>query len=118
MKKKNINLLKETEWPASFPDRCANCENLYDPEFSHEIGPGKLARALRIAALILPAITLPLIILPKFKATPVLILTVFLVGTLIILSHLIPKKSRLHCHNCNSSEYLDPPNTWSHHGDN
>lgn len=114
MKRPKKNLLLPLEWPSFLPTRCDRCDNLYEPRFSLTIGSCRLGRFLRTSALWMPLIALPLWLPVRIRPLHFL-MAIFLPSIMLfILAHLLPKKARLHCHNCRKTEYFNPPESWHH----
>lgn len=114
MKERNKNLLLTPEWPTHFPERCEKCENRYDPILSLELGPGRLGRFMKFIALWLPLAAIPIFLPARIR--PLHFLTAVFLPSLIvfIFGNLLPKKTRLHCHNCGKTEYYNPPDSWDY----
>ena len=114
MKERNKNLLLTPEWPTHLPERCEKCENRYDPILSLELGPGRLGRFMKFIALWLPLAAIPIFLPARIRPLHFLI-AVFLPSLIVfIFGHLLPKKTRLHCHNCGKTEYYNPPDSWEY----
>lgn len=114
MKTPKKNLLLPLEWPAFLPTRCERCDNLYEPRFSLSIGPCRLGRALKPVALWMPVVSFTMALPGTIRPIPLIINTLLPSIMLFITIHLLPKKARLHCHNCRKTDYFEPPESWSH----